>query len=155
MSNTIHVNGFMFSPDGDFVVLIRKDHPQWQKGLWNGMGGRCQYGEPPSHAMAREFEEEAGVNAPHYQWERFCILCFNACMVIFYRTFHGRYDSVVTAEQEHVTIHAVNELPHDLVPNLRWLVPLAQDRTLATPTVVLDRWYGKPHNASLDEELNL
>ena len=37
---TKYVVGFMFSPDKQFVALIRKNRPEWQAGKLNGIAGK-------------------------------------------------------------------------------------------------------------------
>ena len=53
-----YVLGFQFNNDGDRVALIKKGRPEWQAGLWNGIGGGVERGEPVKLAMEREFQEE-------------------------------------------------------------------------------------------------
>ena len=61
-NNTIYyVVGFLFNPDMTEVVLIKKNRPDWQKGLLNGVGGKIESGEDPITAMIREFKEETGI----------------------------------------------------------------------------------------------
>lgn len=43
------------------VALIRKNRPDWQAGLWNGIGGRKEKNESYIQCAAREFFEETGV----------------------------------------------------------------------------------------------
>src|SRR4051812_29135338 len=68
----IYVAGFLFRKSGCEVALIRKNKPDWQKGFWNGIGGKVEPGETAYQAMRREFREEAGadINA----WREFCCL---------------------------------------------------------------------------------
>lgn len=61
------VLGFLFDPDYDVVVLIKKERPTWQAGAWNGVGGRVEEGETSHAAMVREFEEETGVFVADWQ----------------------------------------------------------------------------------------
>ncbi|PIE78988.1 MAG: hypothetical protein CSA15_05000, partial [Candidatus Delongbacteria bacterium] len=56
-----YVNGFMYSEDEKKIVLIKKNTPEWQRGLFNGIGGSIEAGESPEEAIVREFEEETGV----------------------------------------------------------------------------------------------
>lgn len=58
--------GFAFYED--FVVLIWKQRPAFQKGFLNGVGGEIEQGEDAIRAMAREFEEETGVHTTDDQW---------------------------------------------------------------------------------------
>lgn len=37
-----YVCGFLMSYDMDKVVLIKKNRPDWQKGKWNGVGGKIK-----------------------------------------------------------------------------------------------------------------
>lgn len=45
-----YVLGFMFSNLMNNVVLLQKQKPNWQKGLWNGVGGKVESGEEPIDA---------------------------------------------------------------------------------------------------------
>lgn len=56
-----YVVGYCFNDDFSEVVLIEKRKPAWQAGKLNGVGGKVEPGEGIADAMAREFEEEAGV----------------------------------------------------------------------------------------------
>jgi len=62
-----YVVGFAFDSQGWFA-LIEKNRPDWQKGLWNGIGGKIEGDESPADAMSREFHEEAGQLIPKEQW---------------------------------------------------------------------------------------
>jgi 8-oxo-dGTP diphosphatase len=50
--------GFLFSKDYKQVLLIKKEKPDWQRGLYNGVGGKVEPGETELNCMIREFEEE-------------------------------------------------------------------------------------------------
>lgn len=56
-----YVVAFILTPDFQFVWLIKKNKPEWQKGCLNGIGGKIESGESPIEAMIREIKEEAGV----------------------------------------------------------------------------------------------
>ena len=78
-NNTIYyVVGFLFNPDMTEVVLIKKNRPDWQKGLLNGVGGKIESGEDPITAMIREFKEETGVEI--YNWNLFWIIIMRKWM---------------------------------------------------------------------------
>lgn len=126
---TSYVCGFLFSPERDRVALIRKDHPAWQAGSWNGVGGKIEagYGEGPLKAMTREFWEETGVILDEDSWSHVITLQGRDWQVGFYAAFDARIDDVITNEREQVTVHYVTELPTNCIENLYWLIPLALD----------------------------
>ncbi|MDB6017710.1 MAG: hypothetical protein JWR19_2199 [Pedosphaera sp.] len=117
--------GFLFDPHAQHVVLIEKLKPAWMAGKWNGVGGKLERGESPLQAMQREFKEEAGLDIPG--WRPFCDLtgdwgvCYCFHDFVLYRTLL----KVQTMESEKVRLHCVDRLPKEIVPNLRWLIPMA------------------------------
>ena len=56
-----YVVGFAFSENLRAVLLIQKNHPDWQKGFLNGIGGKIEPKEKPLDAMHRECQEETGL----------------------------------------------------------------------------------------------
>ena len=48
-------------PLTDWVLIVKKDRPEWQKGRYNLPGGKIEEGEFPEEAAIRELEEEAGL----------------------------------------------------------------------------------------------
>lgn len=60
MKNTEYVVAFIFDHAGG-VWMIEKQKPEWQKGFFNGIGGKVEPGETPKEAIYREVKEEAGV----------------------------------------------------------------------------------------------
>lgn len=66
-----YVLGFAFNPASDSVLLIKKVRPDWQAGLYNGVGGKIEPDEDHSDAMQREFYEETGILTRADSWKRF------------------------------------------------------------------------------------
>ncbi len=120
-----YVAGFMFSPDFDKIVLVEKNKPAWQAGLWNGVGGKIECGESPKEAMVREFYEETGLR--HMLWDNSVTITGDDFRVYFFRAFSHKYNEVMTMEEEAIAIHDLNNLPFNLIPNLRWVIPLQLD----------------------------
>lgn len=125
------VVGFAFYSDR--VVLIIKAKPDWQRGKVNGVGGKGERGEWPQFAMVRAFREETGVNSHPGQWEPFAILNFSKAVVYFYRANFPEAIQATTqfSDSLEIIIHPrVTECLQDsrLLPNVRWLIPLAQHR---------------------------
>lgn len=125
-----YVLGFLFDGPSK-VVLIRKEKPDWQKGLLNGIGGKIEADEDPSAAMSREFEEEAGTKIAPSAWSYYCemkgisddfsVKCF--CLDSGEHLKQAR--SVESEKVEVVDVRNLEYLPR--VDNLDWLVLAALD----------------------------
>ena len=124
---TGYVAGFLFDTLGSRVALVRKARPDWQAGRLNGIGGHIEPGESADEAMAREFEEEAGVRLD--DWEQFATVAGEWGSVAFYRAFDSRALALVrTTTDEPIETHPVwsPRLQSEALPNLAWLIPLAR-----------------------------
>ena len=116
--------GFLFSPDRQRVLLIRKRRPAWQAGKLNGVGGKVEPGESAMEAMIREFREEAGLEMT--SWEQILTLSGDDWRGHFFRAF-GEVDEAVAITDEQLEIHRVDALPGDTIPNLHWMIPMMLD----------------------------
>lgn len=123
-----YVTGFYFDPLRERVALIRKDHPPFQAGKLNGIGGKLEQGESPLSCMIREFEEEAGVRV--VTWNRFAVLRGKEpddvdFTVHFFYT-EGPFVFLVSRTKEPLEFIPLSELAdQQTIPNLQWLVPMA------------------------------
>ena len=69
-----YVVGFAFDPEGN-VALMRKSHPEWQRGKLNGVGGKINPEDAtPLDAMVREWGEETGVMLLKKDWSHVCTI---------------------------------------------------------------------------------
>lgn len=125
-----YVCGFAFDNNAARVALIQKLRPQWQAGLWNGIGGHIEADESAGAAMLREFREETGVRVT--QWRQF-LWIEDECKhwrVKFYRAFGVRLGDLCTTTDEKIWSHIIHNVPQlSVIPNLRWIIPLAADQT--------------------------
>lgn len=122
---TRYTAGFVF--DFDSVYLIEKQRPEWQRGLWNAIGGHVEEGETPVQTQRREFREETGVDIPEEDWELVCVIDGSNFEVTFFRVFLKEKIDVKTMTDERVELHHIPTL-HDTnktIPNLKWLIPMA------------------------------
>lgn len=124
-----YVLGFAFSPDNEFVLLINKLKPEWQKGKLNGIGGKIEEGELPIQAMVREFEEETSVKTSFHNWDRFAMLEGDNYVMYCYRINIYDIEEAVTSEEEEVVKmrYHVAILSPILMDSLRVLLPMAYD----------------------------
>lgn len=134
MPHFTYVLALLFTPDRAGVVLMHKTRPAWQAGRVNALGGKLHDGETPADAARREVREEAGVDVAG--WEEFLVWEDPHYRMHAVRAFDPAAAAVRTAEDQEVFLAEVDALPAALIDNLRWLVPLALDRDVATPVRV-------------------
>lgn len=128
------VAGFMFSDDGQSVVLIEKQKPERFKGWWNGVGGHVEpFDRSARAAMSREFHEEAGVKFG--RWEYFARLQWvnaekeTVGCVDFFRAFSSASVAQAQSMTDEVIrvweVEAILRHPA-LWPNVKWLLQMAR-----------------------------
>lgn len=124
-----YVVGFCFDARREYVLLILKERPDWQRKKLNGVGGKIEGEETPLAAMIREFEEEAGLcvsdwreftvvegSDPVSEFRMHCFAHFGTETLLQAKTTTDEKLRVVSIE----SLHAV-----PCVPNIRWLIPMA------------------------------
>ncbi len=129
-----YVLALLFTADAREVVLVRKIRPAWQAGRVNALGGKVHQGEQLIDAARREVREEAGVDVD--QWEEFLVWHDAEYRLRVVRAFDDAARLARTAEDQEVFLASVRGLPLDVIDNLRWIIPLALDRDVATPIEV-------------------
>lgn len=122
-----YVVGFAFN--GPDVLLIKKNRPKWQKGLYNGLGGHIEENETPIVAMVREFKEECGIETTELQWEEFAIMKGKdwVCYCFWARNTFDLCNAIQTTDEELKTINAYTLHLQPTISNLPALVGLAMD----------------------------
>lgn len=141
--------GFAFSEDFKYLVLIKKNRPEWQKGLLNGVGGKVDTkDESFRDAMIREFFEETNVlqnnwksvglrertlnmvqNNFHYNESLLTNEKNDFCMEIFATTLNGKQLNEITSKtDESVSTYFVGDLDLKLrcVPGLVGIIDLCR-----------------------------
>ncbi|GAF81529.1 unnamed protein product [marine sediment metagenome] len=120
------VVGFAFTEDGNSVLLIKKNRPEWQAGCLNGVGGKIEGGETPDQAMIRECLEETGL---YLDWScRGLMKGKNNDGAIFQCHIFYAHDNGIEnfqqMEDEILNIYPTNLLwMREKVDNLRFLIP--------------------------------
>jgi 8-oxo-dGTP diphosphatase len=124
--------GFLFH-NSNQVLLVNKTHPDWQVGLWNGVGGVIEEGEAPRDAMPREFMEETGIKMSADDWTHFCteygpgyeLYCYKALYAGGARPLTPSYND--EGEPLSWLSCSFTQRSGIVVGNLHWLIPLALD----------------------------
>ena len=118
-----YVLGFLFDDARERVVLLLKTHPEWQKGWYNGLGGKIENGESPIAAMRREAIEEANCDV---KWEHYHTLSGGNYSVRCYRAFNnGALESIIPMTDEKPLIVDLCNLPRRLVQRAYYLIMTA------------------------------
>jgi len=120
-----YVAGFLFSQDRARVALVSKLKPAWQRGKLNAIGGKIEAGESAWDAMHREFLEEAGADVK--TWKQFAILNWRGGAVYFFKA-RGDYSLYTMTAEPILWVQIADLARFDVVPNVRWLLPLALDK---------------------------
>lgn len=130
-----YVAGFLFNENETHLALVKKQKgPVCIIGKLNAIGGKVEPKETPLVAMRREFEEETGVKID--DWRKFCKLGNGSTWVVyFYCAFDNSAFQVKTKEAEPVDLYRHAEVMDRVVPNLRWLIPMALDKDSVTAVV--------------------
>lgn len=134
-----YVLGFIFDLYSSKVLLIRKEKPNWQKGFFNGVGGKIEETDETIYiAMARECKEETGAFTHHLDWRKFCTMegrnCPDGdwnvhCFSYFIPMPDMKY-SFFTIEEEMVVwkdLNVINTTDLKLLGNIPWLIGMALD----------------------------
>ena len=118
--------GYIFTSNYGKVLLMTKNRPDWQVGKLNGIGGKIEAGESDLAAMVRECHEESALVIPEDQWTTICVMSGSDWEVIFLAAlWPGSKSDAQSVTDEPVAWYETNNLPSNVIANLRWQIPLA------------------------------
>lgn len=121
--------GFAFDAAGKRVVLIQKNRPAWQRGLLNGVGGHVEEGESFHACMAREFQEETGIETYESNWKMFARLFSPQFEMHVFSIFTNEIAYLKALTDESVGWYLVEDLRKlPTISNVPWLVATALDQ---------------------------
>ena len=124
---------FIFTKEFDKVLLINKMKPEWQKGLFNGIGGLKETSDKNVKACAiREMREETGLKLKETQLTEVCTM-HGKDNVWNVSVFASIYDSkmgvakkltIEEPEWVYITPDFHKHFNPQMIPNLLWLIPM-------------------------------
>lgn len=125
---TVYAAGLAFSNDTNYVLLIRKNRPEFLAGKLNAVGGHVDPGETPLQAVRREVLEEAGVDIE--EWHPLHVLEKEDSEVHFFFAASDVIFDARTCTEEEIGIYdpdlaltlPLNAQMLDLIPAARALV---------------------------------
>lgn len=135
MSVKTYVLGFAFNKEKTKVLLIQKNRPAWQAGLFNGIGGKIEsFDISPTAAMVREFVEEVGLTTIPEQWNQYAMLESPNFKVTCFWSVLDNITDYTSITDESVYLIDVQELFNiqfkNCLDNLIWLIPMAMEANI-------------------------
>ena len=119
--------GFIFDSNLKRVLLAHKEKPAWQKGKLNGVGGKYEPGETAEECIRRETLEETSLDIP--EWTYVGEIQQEAGNVGFLAAvYKGNPRAAKKADYEEVEWFDIDALPSNIIPNLRWLIPISLEK---------------------------
>lgn len=130
---TSYVLGFLFDTDKKFVLLITKARGTFsgtdrtQVDRINGIGGHIEAGEASGRVMECEFWRETGLVL--FGWRRFGRLYGKEFEIYLFRNL-APLEVLAKAQKttdEPPTVFRISDLEMNeaIIPNLRWMIPMA------------------------------
>jgi 8-oxo-dGTP diphosphatase len=140
-----YVLGFAFDNKEENIVVIEKLRPEWQKGLYNGIGGKIETSDSSNYtAMCREFREETGVITLPSMWYQFSTLIFEddilggIAKVYCFKMFTDDIFRCKTTEDENIRIVSIKEIVNiKSVSHLKILIDLALDKSVKNANLIM------------------
>lgn len=121
---------FLFDGSKQNVLLIKKERPEFQKGLLNGIGGSVEPYETYVDAAVRELKEEANIDISGFDLTK--IGSFGDGRSWRVVMFKGRWDGEFSSlTDEQVVKIPVKDLQNmNKMSNLDWMIPLCLDEKM-------------------------
>jgi 8-oxo-dGTP diphosphatase len=126
--------------NNDYILMIEKNRPDWQKGKLNGIGGHIEKDERPEEAMSREASEEAGISLPPNKWRLLCTYVHvESGSVVYFFVGHVKNiftDTKQMTDEKLIGVFISNLRSCKCIENLKWLIPMALCRDNPIGTIV-------------------
>jgi 8-oxo-dGTP diphosphatase len=121
--------GFMFNENETDVLLIEKQKPSWQRGKFNGIGGKVEEGETSMMAMCREFNEETGID--NSLWDYVVSIYGEDWHVDVFTIKDDVVFNFEQKESERLALIPIKDLDDfNVIHNLYWLIPLCLEMNI-------------------------
>lgn len=128
-----YVLGFAFNEDKSQVLLIKKNRPNWQAGLYNGIGGKIEHYDLNSiAALVREFREETGLETSNSQWTEYAIIESETFHVTCFWSILENFNDYQSITDEKIVAISIKDLFNSqfdcCLSNLSWLICMALEK---------------------------
>ena len=106
--------------DNKEILLLKKNNPDWQKGLYNGIGGKVELNTTPLETIIKKCQEELGVNISNWIELDSEISSSGIEIVYFLTTLNeGEIKKLQSQTDERVELFSINNLPTNILQDLK------------------------------------
>ncbi|PRM91531.1 NUDIX domain-containing protein [Arcobacter cryaerophilus gv. occultus] len=106
--------------DNKEILLLKKNNPDWQKGLYNGIGGKVELNTTPLETIIKKCQEELGVNISNWIELDSEITSSGIEIVYFLTTLNeGEIKKLQSQTDERLELFSINNLPTNILQDLK------------------------------------
>lgn len=106
--------------DNKEILLLRKNNPDWQKGLYNGIGGKVELNTTPLETIIKKSEEDLGINISNWRELDSEISSSGIEIVYFLTTLNeGEIKKLQSQTDERAELFSINNLPTNILQDLK------------------------------------
>ena len=106
--------------DNKEILLLRKNNPDSQKGLYNGIGGKVELNTTPLETIIKKCQEELGVNISNWIELDSEISSSGIEIVYFLTTLNeGEIKKLQSQTDERSELFSINNLPTNILQDLK------------------------------------
>ncbi|MFW3344321.1 NUDIX hydrolase [Aliarcobacter butzleri] len=106
--------------DGSKILLLRKNNPDWQKGLYNGVGGKVDLDETPLEAIIRECQKEVGLEILNWNQIETIPLQSGVDLTYFFAVIEEEeLKKAQSLQDERVEFFDIYNLPKNILKDLK------------------------------------
>lgn len=106
--------------DNKEILLLKKNNPDWQKGLYNWIGGKVELNTTPLETIIKKCQEELGVNISNWIELDSEISSSGIEIVYFLTTLNeGEIKKLQSQTDERAELFSINNLPTNILQDLK------------------------------------
>lgn len=106
--------------DNKEILLLKKNNPDWQKGLYNGIGGKVELNTTPLETIIKKCQDELGVNILNWIELDSEISSSGIEIVYFLTTLNeGEIKKLQSQTDERAELFSINNLPTNILQDLK------------------------------------
>ena len=106
--------------DNEEILLLKKNNPDWQKGLYNGIGGKVELNTTPLETIIKKCQEELGVNISNWIELDSEISSSGIEIVYFLNTLNEcEIKKLQSQTDERAELFSINNLPTNILQDLK------------------------------------